>query len=286
MLSEGEESFSTDDAFGSDESSMEELLSLLGTEEEAQPTNDMTTEETDASPQYLAEEQNVGATKAKAANQQSDQAMENLADEVSYLENLLAEKNSEKQRLENEIQSFDQRIAQLEAQLSSPESYAQPKFAASSSEYEPTNNTPSESVNETQTSTSFSTDFSSNSIDDFEITYQDALQLFHEHRYQNAIAQFYQLLQINPRHKLADNCQYWIGECYYAQGKYYQAIAEFNKVAAFDAADKKDDAQLMLGLAFLKLGEKRYAQTELDWLISTFASSEYLDKAYRYLNQL
>jgi len=120
----------------------------------------------------------------------------------------------------------------------------------------------------------------------FKIAYREAQQLFHQHRYSQAANRFYQLLQLNQRHPLADNCQYWIGECYFAQGKYYQAIAEFTKVAAYDAADKKDDAQIMIGLAFMKLGQVQHAQSELDWLVSAFASSEYVSTAYRYLRQL
>jgi hypothetical protein len=57
-------------------------------------------------------------------------------------------------------------------------------------------------------------------------------------------------------------------------------------VAAFDAADKKDDAQIMLGLAFMRLGESQHAQTELNWLVNAFASSEYVSRAYRFLRQL
>jgi len=128
--------------------------------------------------------------------------------------------------------------------------------------------------------------FVNNAGDNYETVYKEARRFFLEHRYRQAANHFRQLLQVNQRHSLADNCQYWIGECYFAQGNYYQAIAEFTKVGAYDAADKKDDAQIMLGLAFMKLGDVQHAQSELDWLVSAFASSEYVSRAYRYLRQL
>jgi len=111
------------------------------------------------------------------------------------------------------------------------------------------------------------------------------LSLFQNHQYDQAIDAFFQLLQQDPRHSLADNCQYWLGECRFAQGKYYHAVAEFNKVFAYDVPDKQDDAQLMLGLAYLKLGEMSSARTEFDWLVSCYASSEYVNTAHRYLGQ-
>ena len=42
----------------------------------------------------------------------------------------------------------------------------------------------------------------------------------------------------------------------------------------------------MMGVAFLRLGETKQAQSELDLLVSTFASSEYITRAHRYLRQL
>jgi TolA-binding protein len=90
----------------------------------------------------------------------------------------------------------------------------------------------------------------------------------------------------NSKNALADNCQYWIGESRFAQGKFYQAIAEFTKVFAFEDGDKQDDAQLMLGMAFMKLGDINSARVEFDWLVSCYSSSEYGKQAGAYLGQL
>lgn len=56
---------------------------------------------------------------------------------------------------------------------------------------------------------------------------------------------------------LAPNAQYWIGETYYAEGKYREAIVEFQRIQdQYKASDKAPDALLKLGFAFVALGLK------------------------------
>ncbi|NOZ60527.1 MAG: tetratricopeptide repeat protein [Calditrichaeota bacterium] len=281
LLSEANDAFANDPSSQSNDGT-DELMKLLQDDNAGQNQPLQTAATTDNSQDVAANQpqddlnQLLGASDGQ--NQQNDTSLAAINDEIHHLENVLNEKTSLKQQLQQQIQQYDQKIAKLEARLTSP--------ASENNYYAGEQSTTDQGYSETSASSSNITLNSNRPIDDYEISYKDALQLFNEHRYQNAIDQFYALLQINPNHKLADNCQYWIGECYYAQGKYYQAIAEFNKVAAFDAADKKDDAQLMLGLCFLKVGDTDVAQTELNWLIGAFANSEYVNKAYRYLKQL
>jgi len=281
LLSEANDAFANDPSSQNSDGT-DELMKLLQEDQTDQNQFGQTTEMTDFAQDEAVNQpqddlnQLLGATDDQG--QENEQSLAAINEEIHHLESVLDEKTSLKQQLQQQIQEYDQRIAQLESRLTSP--------ASESNYYAGQQSTTDYGYSETSASSSNIALDTNRPIDDYEITYKDALQLFNEHRYQDAINQFYALLQINPRHKLADNCQYWIGECYYAQGKYYQAIAEFNKVAAFDAADKKDDAQLMLGLCFLKVGDRDVAQTELNWLIGAFANSEYVNKAYRYLKQL
>ncbi len=280
LLSEADNAFAGD-VGAPEEKTNDELMQLLEADDQSQSEsidNLQYTSLTEADPSTQPEEdlnQLLGNT-----NDQSQDDAATLAainDEIKHLESVLSEKNSVKERLKEEIKKYDERIAMLESRLTNP--------VSEDNYYSGQQTTTDYGYSETSESGNIALD-TSKPIDDYEITYKDALQLFYDHRYGDAINQFYALLQVNPKHKLADNCQYWLGECYYAQGKYYQAIAEFNKVAAYDAADKKDDAQLMLGLCFLKLGDTELAQTELNWLVGAFAKSEYVSKAYRYLNRL
>ncbi|NOY60214.1 MAG: tetratricopeptide repeat protein [Calditrichaeota bacterium] len=112
--------------------------------------------------------------------------------------------------------------------------------------------------------------------------YQKARSLFESFNYQGAIATFEDLLAQYPNHPEADNCQYWIGECYYGLKQYQKAILEFQKVFAYSQADKHDDAQLMIGLSYVKLGERDRANAEFETFLNTYAGSEYTSIARRY----
>ncbi|MBC7185893.1 MAG: tetratricopeptide repeat protein [Calditrichaeota bacterium] len=120
----------------------------------------------------------------------------------------------------------------------------------------------------------------------FEGKYQQALQTYQSRRYREAITQFESLLAAQPNHKLADNCQYWIGECRYALGEYEQAIADFQKVFGLGDGNKSDAAQLKLGLCYLRLGDKLRAKEEFQRLLVEYPKSEFAPRAQSYLDKL
>ncbi len=121
---------------------------------------------------------------------------------------------------------------------------------------------------------------------EYGLAYQDALSDVYEHRYVEAITKLQNLLKQNDTDELADNCQYWIGESYYAVGNFQLSIAEFEKVFAFEKNNKSDDAQFMIGMAYLKLGEAKLAQLELNNLLTFYQNSEYVARAERQLIDL
>lgn len=116
--------------------------------------------------------------------------------------------------------------------------------------------------------------------------YQDALDDYYVRNYGRSIRKFRELLARGGSSQLIDNCQYWIGEAYFAQGNYYQAIAEFQKVLALGGNNKSNDAQLMIGIAYMKAGENELARSELNALMTFAGSSSSAKKAMRYLKQL
>lgn len=121
---------------------------------------------------------------------------------------------------------------------------------------------------------------------DYELFYQEALDEVYSHNYRQAIAKFQDLLRQNSKEQLADNCQYWIGECRFALRDYEIAIAEFEKVFAFDDNNKADDAQFMIGMSYLKIGDPNLAQLELSNLLIFYDKSEYASKAQQQLQDL
>src|SRR5205823_4970197 len=62
---------------------------------------------------------------------------------------------------------------------------------------------------------------------------------------------FQEFLQKFPRDELAANAQYWLGETYYAEKKWNDAIVEFQKVLKeHKGSDKVPDALVKIGLSF------------------------------------
>ena len=121
---------------------------------------------------------------------------------------------------------------------------------------------------------------------EFGMYYLDALDDFYVRKYDRAIRKFGSLISQGGSSELLDNCQYWIGEAYYAKGNYYQAIAEFQQVLAWGNSNKANDAQLMIGLAFMKLGETDLAREEFNTLVTFSSDSQSAQKARKYLQEL
>ncbi|HHS14076.1 MAG TPA: tetratricopeptide repeat protein [bacterium] len=120
----------------------------------------------------------------------------------------------------------------------------------------------------------------------FQDRYEEARQDYLARRYREAIQKFEALLAIDTNHPLSDNCQYWIGESYYGLGNYQQAIIAFEKVFSFRRSNKDDDAQLKLGLSYLRLNDRERARIEFQKLIDNYPTSEYVSMARRYLSQI
>ena len=118
---------------------------------------------------------------------------------------------------------------------------------------------------------------------EFESSYRIALEKFNQRDYADAIARFEALLKHSRTHSLSDNAQYWIGEAYYAMKDYQQAIIEFEKVLTFEGTNKDDDAQLKLGLSYMRLNDNESSKRELTRLLSKYPESEFTELARKLL---
>lgn len=105
--------------------------------------------------------------------------------------------------------------------------------------------------------------------------YDSAYGHFEKEEYGQAILEFEEYVANYAETELADNAQYWIGECYYAQKDYRQAIREFSKVEKnFPEGNKVPAAKLKKGLAYRENGNHEEAVKELNDLIREFPDSE------------
>lgn len=113
--------------------------------------------------------------------------------------------------------------------------------------------------------------------------YLQALTMHQGGNNEGAISLFRQLLNEDQYHELADNAQYWIGECFYSMKQYRRAIVEFEKVFAFKNSNKEDDAQFKLGLCYAALGERDKAIDEFQRLIDYYPQSEFVTNAKQFV---
>lgn len=210
------------------------------------------------------------------------EAYAELEAEISKLENILKEKDSEVDSIQKSIKKYDNQIAQLEHTKNYPGGSVSNNSSVNYATYD---SAPTENNSSSYTSYPAERDYEVAS-GPFEQQYNSALNSFHEGQYRIAAATFERLLNEDPYNPLADNCQYWIGESNYARGKYFQAICDFEKVFTFDATDKRDDAQIMMGLAYLKAGQVDQARNDFSWLLACYENSEYYQRALRYMDEL
>ena len=116
--------------------------------------------------------------------------------------------------------------------------------------------------------------------------YIEGLSTYQNGEYEKSLKIFNYLIDINPAHDLADNCQYWIGEVYYGMKDYKRSIKEFEKVFTFTGSNKDDDSQYKLGLCYVNIGNKSRAKDEFQKLLEIYPNSEYFQKSKQYLQQL
>jgi tol-pal system protein YbgF len=117
-------------------------------------------------------------------------------------------------------------------------------------------------------------------------SYENALKSFDKRVYEEAEKQFADLISKFPSGEYAPSAQYWIGECQFARGDYAKAIAAFQKVLTYGKSAKDDDAQLKIGLSYLKMGKNDHARQELQTLIDRYPGSEHAARAEKYLHEI
>jgi tol-pal system protein YbgF len=194
-----------------------------------------------------ANPESSGAEPAVAADANLENTAQQLDDEVK-------QKNTDLADLKSELAERDRRIASLQEQLTRTEKggNAEPVVSGAG----------------------------------FKERYESGRQLYEAKKYRQAITVFTKLVEAGGEKSLMDNCQYWIGECYYGINYYNQAIVEFEKVFTYSDSDKYDDSQLKLGLCYLRIGNVEKAKNEFEKLISNYPESEYLQRAKEYLARL
>jgi tol-pal system protein YbgF len=122
---------------------------------------------------------------------------------------------------------------------------------------------------------------------DFTKLYDTAYEDYQRQNYSLARTGFEEYLRLFPETDYADNAQYWIGECYYAEGKYEEAFAAFKEtIIRYPSGNKVPRAMLKAGHAQLQLGNKDQARSMFQQVVDAYPLSSEADQAKSRLKKL
>jgi tol-pal system protein YbgF len=105
--------------------------------------------------------------------------------------------------------------------------------------------------------------------------------------YDLAIKGFKEFISLFPQNGLADNSLYWIGECYYAQRMFQDAVSTFGElIDTYNDGDKIPAATLKKGFALIEMGSGSEGMDVLKGLISRFPLSEEASLAQQKIKEI
>lgn len=114
--------------------------------------------------------------------------------------------------------------------------------------------------------------------------YRTGLAQYQRGEPQKAVQTLRGFVNKNPRSDVAPYAQYWIGESYYSQGKFNEAILAYNEVlVGSPKSDRVPAALLRQASAFAELGDKIDARLILQKLISEHPASREAARAKQQL---
>jgi tol-pal system protein YbgF len=116
--------------------------------------------------------------------------------------------------------------------------------------------------------------------------YDSGLRLYNSEKPREAIAEFARVLQTAPSSDLADNAEYWTGECYYKLEEYPSALEAFKRVFNHQGSNKYEDAQLKIGMTYREMGNRDEAISALRELLQKYPNSQYIEIARAILAEL
>ena len=117
--------------------------------------------------------------------------------------------------------------------------------------------------------------------------YQKGLDAYRAGNFPAAREGFARFLELHPKHELAANARYWMGETYYSEKKYEQAILEFQEVIRnFPGREKVPAAMFKQAVAFIEIGDTKSARFVLRKLVEEHPASEEAKRAKERLKDL
>jgi tol-pal system protein YbgF len=117
--------------------------------------------------------------------------------------------------------------------------------------------------------------------------YDAAYALYTANKFAKARTAMQAFVKKYPKHELAGNAQFWVGETYYSENQWDSAILAYEEViSTFPTNRKVPAAMLKQAYAFLKKGEELPAKGILQRLIDQFPDSDEAGLARKKLKAL
>jgi tol-pal system protein YbgF len=117
--------------------------------------------------------------------------------------------------------------------------------------------------------------------------YRKSSEALRAGQHEEAAQGFREFLRLYPGHDLADNSQYWLGECFYDRKDYTQAVREFRRVIEhYPNGNKVPDALLKVGFSYLALGSAEAGRQTLSQLQRSYPRHEAAVRAAARLAEL
>jgi tol-pal system protein YbgF len=105
--------------------------------------------------------------------------------------------------------------------------------------------------------------------------YNQAYADYNQARYPLAISGFEEVIRSYPTSELADNAQYWIGECYLARRQFRDALQAFETVLRkYPDSNKLAEASFKKAQAFEGLGRRDDAIMQLEYVIEQYPRTQ------------
>jgi tol-pal system protein YbgF len=117
--------------------------------------------------------------------------------------------------------------------------------------------------------------------------YKNAYDLYNKGNIPAAREEFKRFLEAFPKSKYAENAHYWLGECYFSEKKYDEAILEFDEVIKkFPKGNKVPDALYRQGMAFLEMKDTMNAKLIFKEVVKRYPKSDQATRARKKLQEL
>jgi len=117
--------------------------------------------------------------------------------------------------------------------------------------------------------------------------YKNAYDLYNKGNIPAAREEFKRFLGAHPKSKYAENAHFWLGECYFSEKKYDEAILEFDEVIKkFPKGNKVPDALYRQGMAFLEMKDTMNAKLIFKEVVKRYPKSDQATRARKKLQEL